>query len=231
MLVDQWDLRAAEGSASQLVLDTATNTLRWTAKHGDRLEFDPATGLLRQRVDRNGNRTEYRYVDANRDGRTEELERIVRQGGLTTWLFYTAAGLLNWIVDEVGRVTRWSIVDGQVHTVTFPSPGYGRTRPIWTFTYAGSDGLLASVTDPCGKQASIQHGAGTRRVEKVVNPDGKSWTLRPYLLDGIQGQWRIAPTGRIGARDADGSGRYEPRPCGSIRAVDGGPIRPIRLGC
>lgn len=210
MIVDQWDFHTAPDSASRLELDVDNKRFCWTTKQGEVLSFDTTSGLLRARIDRNGNRTEYRYVDATGDGRAEELARVVRQGGRETQLMY-AGGTLNRIIDDVGRVTLWSIVGGQTRTVTLPAPGYGQTQPIWRFAYASSDGLLQSVTDPRGQQTSVQRDALARRVARVVNADGKAWSLRPYLLDGLEGQWRTEATGRLGARDQDGWGRFEPR--------------------
>jgi YD repeat-containing protein len=45
----------------------------------------------------------------------------------------------------------------------------------------------------------------------VVNPDGYSWSIRPYLADGIAGELRLPSHGRIGAQSIELAGLAEAR--------------------
>ena len=78
MLVDQWEFSSPSTSASQLEVDPVTGSVQLTTKTDDQYQFAATTGVLEWQRDRNGNRTEYFYIDADDDGRADELCRLVR---------------------------------------------------------------------------------------------------------------------------------------------------------
>ena len=210
MLVDQWDFSPPPSSASKLEIDPTSGAVQVTTKQNDRYEFAAATGVLERQQDRQGNRTEYHYLDADEDGRPDELSRIVRQGGLATTFRYTAGKLMS-ITDFAGRVTQWNIDNDQVQAVTAANPGSRAVRPKFSFAYSAADGLVTQVNDPRGYSSRIQRDVQTRRVSRVVGPDGYNWSIRPYLADGIAGELRLPSRGQIGARSIELAGLAEPR--------------------
>lgn len=209
MLVDRWELASPAASPARLEIDPESGAIRLLTKAGERREFSADTGLLKSRKDRNGNRTAYRYVDADRDGRSDELDSITRQGGLVTRFRYTAGKLVS-ITDFAGRVTRWSIVGGLVQSVTAPAPGSGMTTPRYRFRYA-PDGLLTQMNNPRGYLTRIARDVRTQRVTCVINPDNCNWSIGGYLVDGSDGTLRLPASAHIGALSVACAGLVEPR--------------------
>lgn len=188
-------------------------------KHGTRSEFD-AHGLLRTVVDRNGNRTEYSYLDYDDDDVEDELASVTVQGGLVTR--YQRSGNSYTVTDFAQRVTTFQLEGGQVVSVhqpepgvSYPSgiPGSAPTTIITRFEYDGPDGLLSRIVDannsglPIESQHSavVEYSPGTHAVSKITTPDGEYWELTPYLLDGLgsettMGQLFAPSTGAIGNR-------------------------------
>ena len=209
MLVDSWDFAGPSDTASTLQVDVDPSSLLVTTKSHNRYRFDASTGLLRQLEDRNGNQTEYHYLDADGDTLRDELRKIVRQGGLETDFQYSN-GRLSVITDFADRLTRWGIVDGQVWSVRLPDPGIAPDTPVFQFAYA-DDGLMDEVVDPELATTTIHRDPRAHRVTRIVNPDGQQWNLEPFLVDGAAGELRLPATGRIGAGQRELNGLVEPR--------------------
>ncbi len=210
MLVDTWEATSPCSSFSSLAWSPAGETIRLTTKSRDVYEFAASTGLLQELRDRNGNRTQYHYVDADQDGRQDELAEIVRQGGLQTSFQYVS-GFLAGITDFAGSQTRWQTVDGLVRQVTLVDPGHGLETPVYRFAYDPQAGLLSSVTDPRGNSTNLQREPAAHRVHTIDNPDGYTWSLEAYLVDGLQGSLYAPAAGGIGAREGDLGLMREPR--------------------
>ena len=214
MLVDRWALEEPDGTFSTLDYDSATGEFTLANKYATAATFD-ALGLLQEKEDRNGNKTVYTYTDADAtdtDMRANDLETVTDIYGLTTTYDYDTSGdgRLDTITDFAGRVTTFEIVDGLVNSVTEPDPDAGLSgypsqaateAPVMSFVYGGTDvPLLSSVTDGRGKSTGIGYD-GNHRVSSVTNADSASWSLTPYLVDGIDDKIRLSATGEIGKLD------------------------------
>ncbi|MBM4091859.1 MAG: hypothetical protein FJ276_20885, partial [Planctomycetes bacterium] len=224
MLVGQWSYTTPPGSFSTLELNDDGTTVQLATKNRDTFTFSAADGLLQNHEDRNGNRTEYVYVDADGDARCDELSTITRQGDLRTRFHYTGP-YVTAVTDFAGRRTQWHNVAGDVLRVSLPEPGYDQDQPVFEFAYRDGDGLVTRLIDPRGYETSIGRDGRTSRVTSVANPAGGNpaggnpaggnpagggWTLSPYLTDGLDGALRAAATGGIGSR-ATGGALSEPR--------------------
>ncbi len=210
MLVDAWESASSSSSFSSLAWSPDGETISLTTKSRDIYEFAASNGLLQELRDRNGNRTQYHYLDADEDGRQDELARIVRQGGMETNFQYVD-GYLTGITDSADRVTHWRTEDGFVRQVTLVDPGFGMETPVYRFAYDVQDGLLSELTDPRGNSTNIVREPRTRRVHTIDNPDGYTWSLDPYLLDGLDGSLQAPASGGIGAREEGSGPLREPR--------------------
>ncbi len=197
MLVDIQGSYTPHNSFSLTAWSPGGSSLTLTTKSRDVYQFDVGSGLLLQRQDRNGNRTTYEYVDADQDGRQDELARIVRQGGLQTTFEYVG-GSLTGVTDFANRSLQWQTGDGYVDQVTLFEPGFDMEVPVYQFAYDHDDGLLKSITDPRGFTTTITRDGESRRVREVNHPDGYTWNLVPYIGDGLDGTLRASPTGGIG---------------------------------
>ncbi len=208
MLVDTWEFADADNSHEQLAWDQVAKRFRLTSQETGPAEFAAATGVLLSSQDRNGNRVEYRYTDADSDGRQDEVDRIVRQGGLTTTFQY-AGGFLTALTDFAGRTTRTVVVNGQLTSVTLPAPGCNAEVPIYRLAYGPADGLLSVVNDAARQETRIFRESTGQRVARVVNSDGRSWTLQAAITDGLDGAIRLPAAGHIGARGIVDNGLTE----------------------
>lgn len=208
MLIDTWEFADADNSGEHLAWDNAAKRFRLTSKETGPAEFAAATGVLLSSQDRNGNRVEYRYTDADGDGRRDEVERIARQGGLTTTFQYSA-GSLTALTDFAGRTTRTAVTNGQLTTVTLPAPGGSAEVPVYRLTYGVADGLLSGVNDAARQETRLDRDSTSQRVTRVVNPDGRVWVLQAAITDGLDGAIRLPASGRIGARATINGGLTE----------------------
>src|SRR5262245_20577371 len=97
---------AAEPDFSTLTKEgDGTYTLR--KKDGETLRFSPqgtSWAVLTSRTDRVGNATSYAYVDADSDGKVDEISTITYPGTLVTTFNFTGA-LVTSVTDPYGRVT------------------------------------------------------------------------------------------------------------------------------
>ncbi|MFO7902876.1 MAG: RHS repeat-associated core domain-containing protein [Pirellulaceae bacterium] len=209
MLADHWEFTDPNSSASTLQWPVAGRTAELTTKTRKVYRFDVESGVLREARDRNGNRTQYHYVDTDHDARQDELARIVRQGGLETTIDYED-GYVSCITDFAGRETEWHVEEGAVRQVVLPDPGYDMPQPVYDFAYDEDRPLLAEVTDPRGNSSQIERGGNGTQVTGVTNPDGNHWTLQSYLEDGLDGHPRRPPSGSIMPNGETGGALAEP---------------------
>ncbi len=206
MLVDHWEFDTPADTYSQLHwAEGAETTPRVVTTHQDVYRFDPATGMLTEREDRNHNKTQYRYVDADDDGRLDEVEQIVAQGGLNMAVQYEAGQVAS-ITDWAGRTTDWLIQDGRVVQALLPDPGLGMAQPVYEFEYSEAGGLLQRVQDPLGHDTQIERDPDSSQVIAVVNADGHDWQVHSYLADGLDGSLHVAGRGNCPAPPDDASG-------------------------
>jgi RHS repeat-associated protein len=180
MIVSDWSYETALGSYDSLNYDAGKFDI--SDKYGTAKEFNQQ-GLLQKVTDRNQNRTEFTYVDADIDGRQDEVSRITDQGNLQTNYVYSG-GKLDYVTDFAGRITDFTISGGLVTQVSSPAPGSGNPQPVSTFAYNGPDGLLSQVTDGNSHSTSIGYDSSFR-INDMGNPDGNHWQLTPFLIDGL----------------------------------------------
>jgi len=222
--VESWTFDTPDGSFNELLYGSTAATdfhvpsnLSSTSndhsfylanKFGSGFEFD-AAGLLQKTVDRNGNQTEFKYLDADEDGVDDELHTITVQGNLTTTFDY-AGGHLQEIKDFANRATKYTIEAGELRKVELPDPGDSAPAPKINFTYDGPDGLLSEVSQDVTGRGTIKTKVDYDKVgyfvDEVRNADGGTWNLTPYLADGLAtpeeaGKVRRASTGQIGNKD------------------------------
>ena len=197
MLVEDWTYETPDGSFNDLYygdlpggvktsldlfadpqnheLAPRDGDLTLVAKYGNHYQFDEF-GLLASTMDRNANRTEYTYTDYDGDLTiVDDLLTIETQGGLT------------WTVTADGTVLDFNNRVSEVQ--------------LGSYTY-NSDDLLTNVTDLRGNNTIISYDANFR-VNGVTNPDGESWQLTPFLVDGL------SPAEVRSAVDVKGDGEAE----------------------
>lgn len=186
MIIDDWELLNPDRAFSELEWSPDTGRAELTTKTRNVYHFDAATGVLTESIDRNENRTQYSYTDADQDGREDELTRIMSQGGLETTIEYES-GSVRKITDFAGRETEWIVADNLVTQVTLPDPGFDMQQPVYGFEYEGTVPRVAAITDPGGHITSIERHENSSRVAVVTNPDGNQWSLQSMLNDGLDG--------------------------------------------
>jgi YD repeat-containing protein len=112
----------------------ATLTENWdftyTLAHPDGAEdLFSEDGLLLERIDANGNTTEYSYTDADGDSEVDELAEIEDPDG-RTYTYTYSSGLLTGINDYFGRAFSFSHdVYGRLDEITGPDPDGGGSLP------------------------------------------------------------------------------------------------------
>ncbi|MFH1492917.1 MAG: FG-GAP-like repeat-containing protein [Candidatus Omnitrophota bacterium] len=114
-------------------------TYRRKLKDGTQINFN-AHGLQTSIVDRNGNSTAYLYIDANSDGKEEELSKIVLPTGDTYQFIYSAEGKFKSITDPAGRIAQF-IIDENNDLVQISNPD------STTKTFSYTNHLLTSETN------------------------------------------------------------------------------------
>ena len=236
MLASGWTFTAPEGSLGttlkykQASGNQSSDTFTLTDKYGTQEVFN-IQGDMIQEFDRNQNQTQFTWNTAGSSGTDTTLASIETQGGQTWNYTYgnsdslgDADTTLSQITDFTNsRETDYTISGGQVTQVTWPDPNSDSdVQPVMSFEYAGPDNRLSSVSQNSAsgpETTAINYDSVTGRVSSVKNPDGKTWSLTPFLADGIvdAGDGLIRkPTGTdaaIGDQDDSPSGDtfVEPR--------------------
>ena len=172
--VDEWSFTSPQGSFAKLeTLPPPTSTkwngdqpqFRLTDKDGSITDFD-GRGHIMLRADRNGNRTQYDYLDIegmSDHAMPQRLHTITDQGGLVTTYSYNADGALEKITDFSGRTTVYSPPDSPMSAVRTssqsapqsffrPAPPYRfEMRPFISFGYDASGAGAVGKAVPTGK--------------------------------------------------------------------------------
>jgi YD repeat-containing protein len=152
------------------------------AKTGERKIFSSG-GLLVRQMDRNGNITQYSYTDADSDGVTDELASVSTPLAQST-IFSYSGGFLSQIVDSVGRVTNYTVVDKKLVRIDYADPdGTGpRANPFYTFVYQfGTNGGFITSTSADNDVSKFTFNKNGR-VTSIEEPNGAIWQY-DYLKD------------------------------------------------
>jgi RHS repeat-associated protein len=195
MVVSNWNYEAPTGTFSKL----ETSDGEWTLadKLGSKQTFN-SWGMLTKDKDRNGNRVEFEYTDADSDSLTDELKKVTIQGGLSTEFVYNDEGYLETIKTSSGQEIEWQIESGLLNQITISPQGEDNNNnsgPVTKFLYAGPGSQLSSVKDPKNNETGIVYHQTDRRVTAIVDALGKRLELNPYLVDGLPGSDTRSSTG------------------------------------
>ena len=176
------EYKSPHGVFSTLRESNGTFTL--TDHMGFKTNFD-FTGKMLERVDPNGNVTEYLYVDANSDGEAREISRIIDPFGRETTIGYIA-GMAASITDFAGRETTLSYSGGRLASVLSPDPDGGGplARPEAAMLYNG-DGTLAGIRDSRNATNALTYDTTFGLVNGGQNANGTSWSLNSMLSAGV----------------------------------------------
>ncbi|MCA9176399.1 MAG: hypothetical protein KDB14_18055 [Planctomycetales bacterium] len=197
-VASDWRFQSPDGAMGELKREHTTDGVKfvWSDGRGDVTEFSVGGIMLEQR-DRNQNRTQFNYEDADGDGRRDDLVRVVRQGGLATSYRYEA-GVLSAVVDEAGRRYVPSMSEGRLTNMALPTSAGDPAH--WQFGYDGA-GQLVEVRDPLQSLSRFDRSDVSGAVIAVVDPLGTRWSVQPQLLDGAAiagtGELRLAARGRL----------------------------------
>jgi RHS repeat-associated protein len=146
-------------------------------KYGDSSIFD-SSGKLIARIDRNGNATEFTYNGS------DKIDTITDPYDYTTTFAYDGNGKLATITDYANRQTAYSVVSGQLLSVTQPDPdtGDGVSTPQIVFDY---DDVIETITDINGNVTSLTHDATTNRVTSLTKPGSTAINYAPFDNRGL----------------------------------------------
>jgi YD repeat-containing protein len=133
--------------------------------------------ILSTRTDRAGNVTTYTYIDADGDGKQDEIKTITDPVGHLTTFNYTGSYVTS-ITDPYNRVVTLQYDAGNhLAAIIEPDPdGTGPlTAPMTTLTHNGDD-QIASITDAEGNTTTF--GYVNKLIRTVTHPGGGVETLK-----------------------------------------------------
>ena len=133
-------------------------------------EYDPVFNQLLRTVDELGRETRYQ-IDPSNGNRLKMIEVIGEFGGtddLETSYTYTASGLLETIIDPLGRVTRHSYnAQGLLELVTFAEGTVDEASIGYEYDLAGN---RTAYIDELGNRTEYQYDLHNR-VTTITRPD------------------------------------------------------------
>ena len=156
-------------------------------KDGSVQRFDSA-GLLVTAADRHGNTFQFEYHDADEDGASEELARIVTPVA-TLFDFTYAGGKLASITDPAGRITRFQH-DENGNLVRITNPDDTERR----FAY-DENHLLVGQTDARGYETRYEYDE-FQCVIRATMPDGAARDYRAAAGAGL-----VSAASRLGTHE------------------------------
>ena len=149
---------------SILTKNIAEETYTRKNKYGAKTIFNK-DGLQIKTIDRNNNTTFYAYIDANGDGKVEELSAITLPTGQNYTFIYNASGKLSSITDPANRVTQFAI-DGENNLTQITNPD-GTTRQ---FSYNPENHLVLTKTNERGNIAEYTYDE-KGKITQVILPE------------------------------------------------------------
>ncbi|MFH1202581.1 MAG: RHS repeat-associated core domain-containing protein [Candidatus Omnitrophota bacterium] len=166
----------ALGDYSTFVLNSDGTSVR-KMKDATKINFD-ALGLETSMVDRNGNTTQYIYIDANSDGRAEEISEIILPAGGKYEFIYNTSGKLQSIKDPAGRITQFNIdASGDLSGITNPD------TTTKAFTY--NSHFLTAATNERNLTTQYQYD-NYGRVNRMLFPNSPQEIIQ-FFPSEVQG--------------------------------------------
>lgn len=167
-----------DGDFSTLVKnDDGTFTRR--LKDGTKYNFD-TNGLLTSVVDRNRNihTTLYQYIDANSDGKAEEISKIILPNQQEHNFIYDINGKLQSVTDPASKVTSFNIdANGNLIQITNPD---NSTRK---FVYDAKHLITSKFNERNMKTEYTYNNYG--RLTKVLSSDSSALQFNPAEIQGL----------------------------------------------
>ncbi len=175
---------AARGDLlKQTLVKNGNNTYTLTDKFGNITNFDTA-GKITQRVDTNGNTTDYAYASDRLSSITDLYSRAID--------FNYSSGNIASIDHYSGRTTSFSISSGKLssYTLTDPDGAGALAAPGFSYGYNGSN-QLTSRTNPKSEATSFAYRSTDGRLQTITHPDSNTRGILAIESIGI-------PTGTSG---------------------------------
>ena len=147
-------------------------------------------GILTDITDRNGNFTLFDWIDANGDGKAEEIYQITETTYGRQVTFAYAFGYLDSITDQAGRVYDVVAGPGGLSSVTTPDPDGAGSQSAQTTSFGYSGDLLSTVSTQELRNDEYLYG-NHNRIGTHNWRDGLLWTINgtetfePAILTGF----------------------------------------------
>ncbi|MCL2546993.1 MAG: carbohydrate binding domain-containing protein, partial [Oscillospiraceae bacterium] len=123
-------------------INVGIHRYRLTDQQNNRMEFD-AAGRLRLITDRNGNRTQFNFGNADFPGRITSISTQLNGHNSVgvAWFIYDQWGFLNRVVDRAGNETRFAYSASRLIRITHADGAF------MSYAYGGPGGRLTTATD------------------------------------------------------------------------------------